>query len=179
MKKMSEVGWKAGLRSGICATAVLLIAGVTATGARGQFVSNSPHNSPIKTDAVQYLFPEQVSVPVGKQTPVTLHFRVAQGLHINSHTPSDEFLIATDFSIPDGMGVRLRSATYPPGKIISLAFDPKTKLSVYTDEFDIEAHIVAAPGNHLVQAKLHYQACDKNECMPPKTINVPIDVIGK
>ena len=154
--------------------------GVLAAPIHGQIVSDSPrNNSVLKTEAVQYLFPEQVSVPAGKPSPVTLHFRVAQGLHINSHTPSDEFLIATDFSIPDGMGVRLGTATYPPGKIISLAFDPSTKLSVYTGEFDIQARIVAAPGNHLVQAKLHYQACDKSMCLPPKTINVPIDVIGK
>jgi hypothetical protein len=152
----------------------------SAAPAHGQIVSDSPrNNSAIKTEAVQYLFPEQVSVPAGKPSPVTLYFRVAEGLHINSHTPSDEFLIATDFSIPDGMGVRLGAATYPAGKIISLAFDPSTKLSVYTGEFDIQARIVATSGNHLVQAKLHYQACDKNECMPPKTINVPIDVIGK
>jgi hypothetical protein len=39
--------------------------------------------------------------------------------------------------------------------------------------------LVAAPGNHLVQGKLHYQACDRNECMPPKTITVPIDVIAR
>ena len=134
----------------------------------------------LKTEAVQYLFPEQVSVPAGKPTPITLHFRVAPGLHINSHTPSDEFLIATDFSIPDGMGISWECGRlYSPGKIISLAFDPSTKLSVYTGEFDIQARIVATPGNHLVQAKLHYQACDQNECLPPKTINVPIDVIGK
>jgi hypothetical protein len=30
-----------------------------------------------------------------------------------------------------------------------------------------------------VQGKLHYQACDQNQCMPPKTIAVAIDVIGK
>jgi hypothetical protein len=159
------------------------LAALAAVGADGQFVSDSPryisNGKAVKTEAVQYLFPEQVSVPAGKPTPVTLHFRVAQGLHINSHTPSDEFLIPTDFSIPDGMGVRLGAATYPAGKIISLAFDPNTKLSVYTGEFDIQARIVAVPGNHLVQAKLHYQACDQDECMPPKTINVPIDVIGK
>jgi hypothetical protein len=137
------------------------------------------NRSIVKTDAVQYLFPEQVSVPAGKASPVTLHFRVSQGLHINSHTPSDEFLIPTDFSIPDGMGVRLGAATYPPGTIVSLAFDPKTKLSVYTGEFIIQARILATPGNHLVQGKLHYQACDQNQCMPPKTIDVPIDVIGK
>jgi hypothetical protein len=163
----------------IAATPVIALGALVAV-AHGQFVSNSPRNSSaLKTEAVQYLFPEQVSVPAGKPTPITLHFRVAQGLHINSHTPSDEFLIPTDFSIPDTTGVRLNAVIYSPGTIISLAFDPKTKLSVYTGEFDILARITATPGNHLVQAKLHYQACDQNECLPPKTINVPIDVIGK
>jgi hypothetical protein len=38
---------------------------------------------------------------------------------------------------------------------------------------------VATTGNHLVEARLRYQACDQNACMPPKTITVPIDVIGK
>jgi hypothetical protein len=165
--------------------ALLGLATFGAAAIHSQFVSKSPRNdSPVNTEAVQYLFPEQVSVPAGKPSPVILHFRVAQGLHINSHTPSDKFLIPTDFSIPDGAGpdgagVRLGAATYPPGTIISLAFDPKTKLSVYTGEFAIQARIEATPGNHLVQAKLHYQACDQNQCMPPKTIDVPIDVIGK
>ena len=173
---------KTEMKKRICVAAALAI-GLGALGAadiEGQFVSNSPrNNSVLKTEPVQYLFPEQVSVPAGKLTPVTLHFRVAQGLHINSHTPSDKFLIPTDFSIPEGTGVRLGAATYPPGTVISLAFDPNTKLSVYTGEFAIQARIEATPGNHLVQAKLHYQACDQNQCMPPKTIDVPIDVIGK
>ena len=154
-----------------------LVIGLGSLVAQGQ--NFGANRSLLKTDAVQYLFPEQVSTTAGKASPVTLHFRVAQGLHINSHTPSDDFLIPTTFSIPDGMGVRLEAATYPPGTIISLAFDPKTKLSVYTGEFMIQARIVATPGNHLVQGKLRYQACDQNQCLPPKTITVAINVIGK
>ena len=53
------------------------------------------------------------------------------------------------------------------------------KLSVYTGEFVVQARIKAAPGDHLVEAKLRYQACDRNACMPPKTITAAIDVIGK
>jgi hypothetical protein len=30
-----------------------------------------------------------------------------------------------------------------------------------------------------VQGKLRYQACNDSQCLPPKTITVPIDVIGK
>lgn len=131
------------------------------------------------SDAVQYLFPEQVTVPAGKASPVTLHFRIAQGLHINSHTPSEDYLIPTVFSIPGDAGVKLQTASYPAGSTLILPIDPKSKLNVYTGEFVIQARIVAAGGNHLVQAKLRYQACNQTQCMPPQTIPVAIDVIGK
>ncbi|MGA2697854.1 MAG: protein-disulfide reductase DsbD domain-containing protein [Terracidiphilus sp.] len=164
------------LKKPIIATITALA--VAALAAHGQ--SSVAQKRPlVKTDAVTYLFPEQVSVPVGKSSQVALHFRVAQGLHINSHTPSDEFLIPTAFSIPDGSGVRLETATYPAGIVMTLPADPTTKLSVYTGEFIIQARIVATSGNHLVQGQLHYQGCDQNQCLPPKTITVAIDVTGK
>ena len=142
-------------------------------------LSASPHRSKAKVEAVEYLFPEQVTVPAGKPSAVALHFRIQQDLHINSHTPRAEYLIPTVFSIPETSGVRLASASYPPGTDFTLPVDPKEKLLVYSGEFTIQAQIVAAPGDHLVEAKLHYQACDQNACMPPKTITVPIDVVGK
>jgi len=158
------------------AALALLFAGI----AQAQFIGNGgPQQALGRTQAVEYLFPEQVSVPAGKPTRVLLHFRVAPGLHINSHTPREEFLIPTVFSIPEGKGVRLEAASYPAGTDIALPVDPKTRLNVYTGEFVIEARIVAEPGNHLVEAKLRFQACDQRECMPPKTIPVAIDVAGK
>jgi hypothetical protein len=140
---------------------------------------NSASRLALNGSAVEYLFPEQVTVAAGKPSDLTLHFRISQGLHINSHTPKDEYLIPTTFSIPDGLGVKLQEASYPAGTEFTLPADPATKLSVYTDEFVIQARIVAEAGNHLIEAKLHFQACDKNACLPPKTIPVAIDVIGK
>jgi len=156
---------------------VIFILGTAALLAQGQ--ADDPGRSILKGAAVEYLFPEQVTVMAGKASEVALHFRIAPGLHINSHTPKDEFLIPTTFSIPDGAGVRLDGASYPAGTDFTLPLDPENKLSVYTGEFVIQARIVAESGNHLVEAKLHFQACDKNACMPPKTIPVAIDVIGK
>jgi DsbC/DsbD-like thiol-disulfide interchange protein len=127
---------------------------------------------------VTYLYPEQITLKAGKETSVALHFRIAPGLHINSHNPRAEELIPTTLSIPEGSGVRLESAAYPSGTVFSLPLDPKTKLNVYTGEFTIQARIVATAGNHLVEAMLRYQACDNNSCMPPKTITAAIDVIG-
>ncbi len=157
--------------------AVALVLGMIALAAPGQ--SGWMDKPAAKVAAVEFLFPEQVTVPAGKSSAVTLHFRVAQGLHINSHTPREGYLIPTAFSIPEGAGVRLEQADYPAGVEFTLPLDPKEKLSVYTGEFVIQTRIVATPGDHLVEGKLRYQACDQNACMPPKTITVAIDVIGK
>jgi hypothetical protein len=160
--------------------AFLLFAVAAAFCAQAQIVNSGVQgHSAARTGAVAYLFPEQVTVPANKPSQVALHFRIAPGLHINSHTPSEDYLIPTSFSLPSNAGVQLDAATYPEGAEISLPVDPKTRLSVYTGEFIIQVRIVSAPGNHLVEAKLRYQACDNNECMPPKTIPVPIDFIGK
>lgn len=156
------------------AASVLL--GVAAIVAQAQIVGSQSRS---RTEAVTYLFPEQVTVPAGKSTPVALHFRIASGLHIQSHTPSDPDYIPTDFSIPADSGVHLDDAKYPQGSELVLPIDPKTKLSVYTGEFALQTRITATAGDHLVTAKLHYQACDQTQCMPPKTIDVAIDVIGK
>jgi Disulphide bond corrector protein DsbC len=171
------------LRPGMIARAyrllplALLIASLTAFSQSP--LTDSPRRSVVKAEAVEYLFPEQVTLPAGKPSPVSLHFRIRPDLHINSHTPHSDYLIPTVFSMPEAAGVRLDSASYPAGADFTLPVDPSTKMSVYTGEFTIQARLVASPGDHLVEAKLRYQACDQNACMPPKTITVPIDVIGK
>jgi len=142
-------------------------------------LADSSSRSILHGAAVEYLYPEQVTLTAGKPSAIEMHFRVSEGLHVNSHTPSQDYLIPTTLSFPDSSGVRLESATYPDGEEYTLPVDPTTKLSVYSGEFTIHASLVAQRGNHLVEARLHYQACDKEACFPPKTITVPIDVIGK
>ena len=161
--------------------AAFAVFGLAAWAAQPQmFAGSSAQNrSLLKGDVVEFLYPEQVNVAAGRATPVALHFRVAPGLHINSHIPSGDLLIPTVFSTPQVSGVRLSDFSYPAGAELTLPIDPKTKLSVYTGEFVIHARVVAARGDHMLQGKLRYQACNINQCLPPKTITVPLDVIGK
>lgn len=158
------------------AVALALISGAALAHGQSSLADRSGRSS---SKSVEYLYPEQITLPAGKPGTVALHFRIAPGLHINSHTPRKEELIPTTFSIPEGSGVRLEGASYPAGTDFAMPLDPKTKLSVYTGEFIVQTRMVAAAGNHLVEAKLRYQACENNSCMPPKTITVAIDVIGK
>jgi DsbC/DsbD-like thiol-disulfide interchange protein len=165
-------------RSHVAGAVCLGLLGLAITAKSQSPLADTLSRSILHGAAVEYLFPEQVTVPAGKPTPVALHFRIAPGFHINSHKPKEDYLIPTSFSIPETSGVALKDATYPEGTDFALPLDPGTKLSVYTGEFVIQARIVAPRGNHLVEASLHYQACDKNACMPPKAITVPINVIG-
>jgi DsbC/DsbD-like thiol-disulfide interchange protein len=144
---------------------------------QGQLVDSVPRTA--SKSAVVFLYPEQVTVPAAKLTTIVLHFRIAPGLHINSHTPSQAELIPTTLTIPADSGVRLEGAVYPPGTDFTLPLDPATRLSVYSGEFIIQARIIATLGDHLVEARLRYQACDNTACMPPRTIIAAIDVSGK
>ena len=132
-----------------------------------------------KPAAVAYLFPEQVTVAADKPATLDLHFKVAQGLHVNSHEPHGEGLIPTTLTLPDKDGIHLAKVTFPAGTEFALTIDPNEKLSVYTGEFVVHAHVVATKGDHLLQATLRYQACSSNTCMPPHEIPVAVDVIAK
>ena len=154
-------------------------AGLTTVGWTQSLINLNPGRSLPKTPVVQYLFPQQVHMKAGQATPVALHFRVTDGMHINSHTPHDSFLIPTTFSLPTGSKVRLESVNFPQGTDITLPADPKTRLNVYTGDFIVNARIVSPAGDHLVQGKLHFQACNESQCMPPETITAAIDVIAK
>ena len=162
----------------LCAAAAFAAAFATASYAQ-KLLNLGPNRSLPKAPVVQYLFPEQVHMKAGHTTPVALHFRVADGLHINSHKPHEYYLIPTTFSLPKNSKVRIESIHFPEGSDFTLPLDPKTRLSVYSGEFIVNARLISPAGDHLLQGKLHFQACNDSQCMPPETITVPIDIVAR
>lgn len=134
-------------------------------------------NHATTTQQVEYVGVETMHLAAGKPTTIELRLRVRDGLHINSHRPSSEYLIPTVLTLPAGSGLTLERVDYPAGTDVSLPVDPKTKLNVYSGEFTLVAHVVAQPGEHAVTADLHYQACDNNACMPARHLPVVLDVV--
>lgn len=128
---------------------------------------------------VHFLYPQQVTIAASKPQTIDLHFRVIPGLHINSHDPRQKSLIPTNLIEVEPEGVTIASVDFPAGSEYAFPADPSTKLSVYTGEFDLKMHVVAQPGNHLIQGALRYQACDNSTCFPPRTVRVPVDVVAK
>ena len=139
--------------------------------------TQQPRASP--RDAVQFVDPAQVTVVAGRPATLDLHFRVANGLHINSHAPHEKMLVPTRLAVVEEEGVDVTAVDFPPGASYTLAFSPKEKLSVYTGDFILHAHLTAQRGDHLLQAGLRYQACDVNVCMPPQTLSIEIGILAK
>jgi Thiol:disulfide interchange protein DsbD, N-terminal len=129
--------------------------------------------------AVQFLYPENVTVPAGHAAQIDLHFSVANGLHINSHAPLDKTLIPARLAVVEAPGLRVSAVDFPPGTEFALQVAPNEKLSVYTGEFVLHMHLTAQRGEHDLAALLRYQACDQNACMPPHSIPVSITVVGE
>jgi Disulphide bond corrector protein DsbC len=129
--------------------------------------------------AVQFLYPENVTIPAGHPAQIDLHFSVATGLHINSHAPLDKTLIPARLAVVEAPGLRVTAVDFPPGTDFALQVAPNEKLSVYTGEFVLHMHLTAQQGEHDLAALLRYQACDQNACMPPHSIPVSVTVVGQ
>lgn len=168
------------MRRLLCCVAVVLI--TSASGAQklpwqGRLTGASIENE--RPQDVQYLFPQQVTVAAGRDAVIEMHFRVNRGMHINSHTPKEKWLIATRLLVTASPDIKVERVEFPAGEDYALAAMPSTKLSVYTGDFVVRAYVAARPGQHVLQGMLHYQACDTNSCYPPRNAPIAVDVIAK
>jgi hypothetical protein len=128
-----------------------------------------------------HLVSDAVEVKAGHEQVVELRFRVDEGYHINSHTPKDELLIPTVLTLTTGgrTGVDVRGEEYPAGSAFRLQIGEGETLDVYQGEFRVRVRMIADPGSSTLTGALHYQACDKAACFPPRTLPVQVAVRGK
>jgi hypothetical protein len=128
---------------------------------------------------MSFLGPESSTVPASKPTTLTLRFHIADGFHINSHTPLSKLLIPTQLIVIEQQGLRVTGVDFPAGQPYAFSFDPSNKLDVYSGDIAITARLRATPGTHIFGAKLRYQACDHAACYPPKLLPVKVTLTAK
>ncbi len=117
-------------------------------------------------------------VPREREFQVAVQAEIARGFHVNSHRPSELYLIPTTVTPNLPAGIRLAGTNYPEGRLEEFPFSPGKPLSVYTGSVTMrlrlsaEAH--AALGATTIPMTLRYQACNSTTCLPP--VNVPVSV---
>ncbi len=117
------------------------------------------------------------SVPQGKFFEAAVVVAIQPGYHMNSHTPSEAYLIPTTITATPPAGVTLLDTVYPPGKKIKFQFADEP-LDVYsgsvTLKLKLKADASAAVGATTIPVVLRYQACSETTCLPP--VKVPVEV---
>jgi hypothetical protein len=138
---------------------------VTAPSAKPEVVSVEKH--PVKLTAA----PSKGTVAPGEEFEVAIELEVAEGWHVNSHNPRQDFLVPTSLDTTDQARVTLGEIPYPAGHDIDLAGE---SLSVYDGvvRFAIPAKVAAdsAPGEGILTFRLRFQACDDRSCLAPEQL---------
>ena len=120
------------------------------------------------------------SIIRGEAGSVDLRFHIANGYHINSNKPSEEFMIPTAMHMEATTDIVIGKISYPPGQDVSFEFAPDQKLSVYSGYFTVGVSVrplhTVPPGKYAMRGSLKYQACDNRACYPPKQLPVEFEV---
>ncbi len=115
---------------------------------------------------------EHAAVAAGETARISALVSIEAGWHVNSHTPTFDYLIPTELELELPAGWPAPAIAYPPAKKKTFAF-ADVPLSVYDGDVVIATQVKlptgAKPGAVVIGARLHYQACDHSQCLPPVT----------
>jgi hypothetical protein len=116
-------------------------------------------------------------VPRGKAFEIAVVVEIVRGFHMNSHKPTDPYLIATTLTPQVPAGFDLVDSIYPDGRDEKFAFSPNKPLNVYTGKVTLRlklaAHADAPLGPAAIPLTLRYQACNDTTCLQP--VKIPVD----
>jgi len=125
------------------------------------------------------LLADQDGVRSGESLRLAVKVSLDGEYHVNSHVPSEEFLIPTTFELSPPEGLASGAWEFPKGKSKKFPFSD-TPLSIYDGTFIIQGSLKAAagssPGQKQVRGVLKYQACTSQRCFPPKKEEVTLVV---
>lgn len=109
----------------------------------------------------------------GSSISLAVVLTIGSGFHINSHKPSEEFLIPTVITLLPAAGLTFGELSYPAGENKKFSFSPDP-LSVYEKQARVTVPVAVAknvkPGEIQVAGSLQVQACNDQACFAPANI---------
>ncbi|MBF8293464.1 MAG: thiol:disulfide interchange protein DsbD [Bacteroidetes bacterium] len=160
--------------------ALFIYASLTAPSAAFQ-IGGGPSSSAGKVRVESKLSVDKAAA--GSEFKAATILKIAEGWHINSNTPTYEYLIATSLEPQQREGFIVVDLRYPKGKNLKFGF-AEDSLSVYegspTIFYTIKLSDRIAVGKDTLRAKLQVQACNDQVCLAPASIDVliPLEIVG-
>ncbi len=106
------------------------------------------------------------------EVKLALDVSVKEGWHINSNTPKEDFLIASEVKVNEPF--KLTKVIFPEAEDLNFEFSD-VPVSVFEGEFKIGGKIEIPsdiqPGEYELIVTLGYQACNNSSCLPPNEIS--------
>jgi len=116
-------------------------------------------------------------VPRGKPFEIAVVVEIVKGFHMNSHKPTDPYLIPTTLTTQLPAGFDVADTIYPDGHEEKFSFSPNKTLNVYTGKVVLRLKLTAHPdaplGATTIPITLRYQACNDTTCLQP--VKIPVD----
>jgi hypothetical protein len=122
--------------------------------------------------------PPAIRAKIGATVEAKVPLSLQEGYHVNSNMPADPFLIPLLLTWNKGV-LEPAGVVFPKPHLEKYQFSPD-KLSVFSGNFELVARFTvpatAAPGPAAMTGKLRFQACNNSMCLPPKTLDLAIQV---
>ncbi|UCC79812.1 MAG: thioredoxin family protein [Candidatus Zixiibacteriota bacterium] len=146
------------------------------------FFNNAVGQDAAEPDAQSSLDPvavkaysSKINIAGGEKFEVAINLSIDEEWHINSNAPLQDYLIPTEIQLGESP-FSLERIEYPDGELLSFAFSPDEKLSVYGGDVWIALLIKAEEGvlegEVVVPLSVRSQACNDRYCLAPETQDI-------
>jgi len=122
-------------------------------------------------------------IQTGGTVQIALLVKINEGWHINSHTPTFDYLIGTTFELRSQEGIILADMQYPKGRLVSLSFADQP-IDVYEGTTVLFASLKISDrlktGLDTIKGTLNVQACNNQICLAPSSLDlvIPVQIVG-
>ena len=134
---------------------------------------------PLSADKIITVLPSFSTSQVEQDGTVRASIRVtiANGWHINSHTPTFDYLIGTEITFQPNQKISVVDVHYPPGKKVLLGF-AEQPIDLYEGTITLTASFKIMNGHEFrsdtVRGILTAQACNNQTCLAPVNLDIVI-----
>jgi hypothetical protein len=111
-------------------------------------------------------------VPGADRKSLVIRLQVADGWHVNSHAPLEDYLVATKLDIAGNKAAKTATVSYPEPETKKLAFNEKP-MALLENQVEITARF-DEPITGPVEARLQVQTCSDEICLLPETLKLRV-----
>ena len=124
---------------------------------------------------------DTIRAKIGSTVEAKLALQLREGYHVNSNTPSEDYLIPLKLTWNPGP-LSPVEVSFPKPRMEKYQFSERP-LSVFSGNFEVVARFKVAAsatsGYAAMTGKLRYQACTDRMCLTPKNmdISIPLEIL--